>query len=145
EELDLIWSEGAIYNIGFERGLREWRRYLKPGGYLAVTEASWFTEERPDEIDRFWKDAYPGIDTIPAKVAQLQQAGYVPVATFILPENCWTDHFFALQVPAQEAFLEKYAGNKTVEDFIASERHEVQLYEAYKAYYGYVFYIGKKI
>nr|WP_243687672.1 class I SAM-dependent methyltransferase [Methanobacterium formicicum] len=29
EELDLIWSEGAIYNIGFERGLREWRKYLK--------------------------------------------------------------------------------------------------------------------
>ncbi|MCW0484952.1 class I SAM-dependent methyltransferase [Gaoshiqia sediminis] len=145
EELDLIWSEGAIYNIGFERGLNEWRNYLKPGGYLAVTEASWFTEERPDEIDRFWMDAYPGIDTIPAKVAQLQQAGYVPVAIFILPENCWTDHFYALQVAAQEAFLKKYPGNKTVEDFIASERHEMQLYEAYKAYYGYVFYIGKKI
>lgn len=29
EELDLIWSEGAIYNIGFERGLNEWRKYLK--------------------------------------------------------------------------------------------------------------------
>ena len=26
EELDLIWSEGAIYNIGFERGLKEWRK-----------------------------------------------------------------------------------------------------------------------
>ena len=38
EELDLIWSEGAIYNIGFERGLNEWRRYLKPGGYIAVSE-----------------------------------------------------------------------------------------------------------
>lgn len=38
--LDLIWSEGAIYNIGFERGLKEWREYLKPGGYVAVTEAS---------------------------------------------------------------------------------------------------------
>jgi ubiquinone/menaquinone biosynthesis C-methylase UbiE len=23
EDLDLIWSEGAIYNIGFERGLNE--------------------------------------------------------------------------------------------------------------------------
>lgn len=29
EELDLIWSEGAIYNIGFERGLTEWLRFLK--------------------------------------------------------------------------------------------------------------------
>jgi ubiquinone/menaquinone biosynthesis C-methylase UbiE len=38
EELDLIWSEGAIYNIGFEQGLKDWRRYLKPGGLLAVSE-----------------------------------------------------------------------------------------------------------
>ena len=68
EELDLIWSEGAIYNIGFERGLKEWREFLKTGGHIAVSEASWFTEERPEEIEEFWNDAYPGIDTIPNKV-----------------------------------------------------------------------------
>ena len=34
EEFDLIWSEGAIYNIGFQRGLKEWREYIKPGGYI---------------------------------------------------------------------------------------------------------------
>ena len=144
EELDLIWSEGAIYNIGFERGLKEWRRFLKPGGYIAVSEASWFTPERPDEIEAFWLDAYPEIDTIPNKVAQMQQAGYIPVASFILPEVCWTDHFFAPQVKAQEMFLAKHAGNPTAEAFIASERHEAQLYRKYKNYYGYVFYIGKK-
>ncbi|MCE5344775.1 MAG: class I SAM-dependent methyltransferase [Bacteroidales bacterium] len=145
EELDLIWSEGAIYNIGFERGLNEWRKFLKTGGYVAVSEASWFTIERPAEIDEFWHDAYPEIDTIPNKVAQMQKAGYIPVATFILPENCWTEHFYTPQVAAQEAFLKKYAGNKTAEEFIASEKHETQLYYKYKEYYGYVFYVGKKI
>lgn len=144
-ELDLIWSEGAIYNIGFERGLREWHRFLKPGGCLAVTEASWFTPERPSEITDFWNDAYPGIDTIPVKVAQMQEAGYVPLAAFILPEHCWTEHFYAPQKEAQTAFLEKYAGNATVEAFIATERHEMELYYRYKAFYGYVFYIGMKI
>ncbi|MDF9827673.1 ubiquinone/menaquinone biosynthesis C-methylase UbiE [Ereboglobus sp. PH5-5] len=143
-ELDLIWSEGAIYNIGFERGLSEWGRFLKPGGCIAVTEVSWFTDERPDEIQAFWRDAYPGINTIPAKVAQMQKAGYVPVATFILPENCWTEHFYAPQVAAQEAFLKKHAGNKAAGEFISNQRHETQLYNKYKAYYGYVFYIGKK-
>ncbi len=145
EELDLIWSEGAIYNIGFERGLNEWRKFLKTGGYIAVSEASWFTAERPAEIETFWNDAYPQIDTIPNKVAQMQNAGYIPVATFILPENCWTEHFYAPQATAQEIFLKKYAGNKTAEDFIANERHEMQLYFKYKAFYGYVFYIGKKL
>ncbi len=144
-ELDLIWSEGAIYNIGFERGITEWRQFLKPGGYLAVTEASWFTAERPAEIDVFWKDAYPGIDTIPHKVAQLQKAGYIPVAAFVLPENCWTDHFYVPQAAIQEAFLAKYRGNHAAEAFVANERHEARLYGKYKEYYGYVFYIGKKL
>ncbi len=86
EELDLIWSEGAIYNIGFERGLNEWRKLLKPGGFIAVSEASWFTEKRPDEIEAFWEREYPEIDTIPNKAMQLQKAGYIPVAAFMLPK-----------------------------------------------------------
>jgi ubiquinone/menaquinone biosynthesis C-methylase UbiE len=145
EELDLIWSEGAIYNIGFDRGLNEWRRFLKTGSYIAVSEASWFTAERPSEIDEFWKDAYPEMDTIPNKVAQMQKAGYIPVATFILPENCWTEHFYTPQVKAEEVFLKKHAGNRSAEEFIANCRHEAQLYYRYKEYYGYVFYVGKKI
>lgn len=143
--LDLIWSEGAIYNIGFEQGLNEWRKYLKKGGYIAVSEASWFTGERPDEINVFWMENYPGIDTIPNKVAQVQRAGYVPVATFVIPENCWTEHFFAPCHKAQEEFLKKYPGNKMVEDLVINQRHEEDLYNKYKAFYGYVFYIGKKI
>jgi SAM-dependent methyltransferase len=145
EELDLIWSEGAIYNIGFERGLNEWRKFLKKGGYIAVSEASWFTEERPAEIDKFWKDAYPGIDTIPKKVSQMQKAGYVPVATFVLPESCWTEHFYAPQVSAQENFLLKHAGNEAAEGLVANERREAGLYNKYKEFYGYAFYIGKKL
>lgn len=145
ESFDLIWSEGAIYNIGFEQGLNEWKQYLKENGYIAVTEASWFTDERPDEINDFWMKAEPSIDTIPKKVAQMQKAGYIPVATFILPENCWTEHYFAPQAKAQEKLLKKYAGNKAAEDFMAFARHEKELYQKYKKFYGYVFYIGKKI
>lgn len=145
DELDLIWSEGAIYNIGFQRGLKEWNKYLKKGGYIAVSEISWFTGKRPAEINDFWMNAYPEIDTIPNKAAQMQKAGYIPVATFILPENCWTEHFYPPQVEAQEKFLKKYSGNKTAEDFIAGQRHETRLYYKYKDYYGYAFYIGKKI
>ncbi len=143
--LDLIWSEGAIYNIGYERGLNEWRSYLKQGGYVAVSEASWFTDERPAEINDFWLDAYPEIDTIPRKIGQMQKAGYVPVASFILPENCWTDHFFVPQIKTQELFLANYPNNKMAQQLVAEQRREAELYQKYKAYYGYVFYIGKKM
>jgi ubiquinone/menaquinone biosynthesis C-methylase UbiE len=145
EEFDLIWSEGAIYNIGFKRGLEEWRRYLKRGGYIAVSEATWFTEERPEEINSFWMGAYDGIDTIPRKVAQMQEAGYVPVATFILPEYCWTEYYLEPQAKVMDTFLAKHSGDKAAADLIANERHEAQMYERYKQYYGYAFYIGRKI
>lgn len=144
-ELDLIWSEGAIYNIGFEKGLNYWKKFLKKGGYVAVSEASWFTEERPKEIFDFWNNAYPEIDTIANKIAQMQKAGYVVVASFILPDVCWTDNFFKPAAPVQNAFLEKYKGNKSVEEFISYEKYHASLYDKYKDYYGYVFYIGKKI
>lgn len=145
EEMDLIWSEGAIYNIGFEKGLIEWRPFLKKGGYMAVSEVSWFTEERPKEIDDFWNDAYPEIDTIANKVDQLQKAGYRTIAAFALSNNCWTEYFYAPQVKIQEDFLSKNSGNKAAEDFIANQRYETDLYKKYKGYYGYVFYIGQKI
>ncbi|MBN1182011.1 MAG: class I SAM-dependent methyltransferase [Bacteroidales bacterium] len=145
EELDLIWSEGAIYNIGFERGLKEWQRFLRKGGCIAVSEISWFTEERPAEIHDFWVGEYSEIDTISNKISQMQKAGYIPVATFILPENCWTEHYYAPQVHILDVFLRDHARNKTAVELVANQRHEAQLYEKYKEYYGYVFYIGKNI
>ncbi len=144
EELDMIWSEGAIYNIGFKRGLNEWRKYLKPGGYIAVTENTWFTENRPSAIQEFWEKAYPEIDTFANKLAQMQTAGYIPLAAFTVPETCWTNYYSLMQ-KSQESFLKKYKGNKTAEEFIAYQRYEADLYYQYKAYYGYAFYIGKKI
>lgn len=145
EELDLIWSEGAIYNIGFERGLKEWRKYLKTGGYIAVSECAWFTDERPAEINDFWMEAYPEIDTLPNLVAKVRQAGYLPVATFILPEDCWTEHYFASKIAASEIFLARYAGNPIAEEFSALQFHEEELYRKYKEYYGYVFFVAKRI
>ena len=144
ESLDVIWSEGSIYNIGFKRGLKEWRNFIKPNGYVALTEASWFTEKRPSEIDQFWIDAYPEIDTIANKVKQMQEAGYVPIATFILPERCWIENFYDLQIEAQRVFLEKNPGNTTAQELVDNERREAELYHRYKDFYGYVFYIGKK-
>ena len=144
-ELDLIWSEGAIYNMGFKNGVQAWHKLLKPGGYLAVTEATWFTEKRPSGIENYWNQAYPEIDTIARKVDIMQKSGYMPVATFILPETCWTDHFYVPQVKAQALFLEKHAGNETASKLVEEQRQEAKMYEKYKAYYGYTFFIGKKI
>jgi SAM-dependent methyltransferase len=145
EEFDLIWSEGAIDNIGFEKGLSYWNGFLKKNGYVVVTCPSWFTNERPAEIEKFWGDAGCKLDTIGHNILIMQKAGYVPVAAFILPEKCWTDNYFVPREAALKALLEKYTGNETVAAFIDNNRYEVELYVKYKHYYGYVFYIGKKL
>lgn len=145
EEFDLIWSEGAIANIGFEKGLNYWKDFLKKDGYIALTYESWFTDERPAEIEKWWVDAVPGISTIGHNISIMQKGDYSLVAAFTLPEKCWTDNYFIPREAAGKALLEKYAGNKTVETFIATMKYEAELYSKYKQYYGYVFYIGKKI
>jgi len=144
EELDLIWSEGSIYNIGFERGLNEWRKFLKIGGYIAVTENTWFSEERPDEIQEFWQKVYPEIDTISNKVAQMQKAGYLPIATYMLPETIWID-YYRKQALNIDSFIKKHKGNKAAKEFASSQLYEAELFNKYKAYYGYMFYIGMRI
>jgi len=144
EEFDLIWSEGAIDNIGFEKGLNYWNGFLKKNGYIAVTCPSWFTDERPAEIENFWGDAGCGLDTIGNNISIMQNAGYNLVAAFTLPEICWTENYFIPREAAEKALLEKYTGNKTVETYIKDNKYEVELYSKYKQYYGYVFYVGKK-
>ena len=145
EEFDLIWSEGAIDNIGFEKGLNDWNGFLKKDGYIAVTCPTWFTDERPAEIEKFWIDAVHGLDTIGVNIAIMQKAGYRFVAAFTLPEKCWTDHYFMPRQAAEKALPGKYAGNKTVKAYLEDEKYEVELYSKYKQHYGYVFYIGQKI
>ena len=145
DEFDLIWSEGAIDSIGFGKGLAYWSGFLKKDGYVAVTCPSWLTEERPVEVETFWVDAGSGLDTMGHNVSIMQKAGYGLIAAFTLPEKCWTDDYFAPRETAEKALLEKYAGNKTVEAYVESSKHEIELYSKYKRHYGYVFYIGRKI
>jgi SAM-dependent methyltransferase len=145
EEFDLIWSEGAIDNIGFEKGINYWNGFLKKNGYIAVTCPSWFTDERPIEIEKFWSDTGCNLDTIRHNILIMQKAGYIPVATFTLPEKCWTDNYFIPREVALKVLFDKYTGNETVEAFIENNKYEVDLYSKYKQYYGYVFYIGRKI
>ena len=75
----------------------------------------------------------------------MQNAGYIPVASFILLEKCWTENFYELQIKEQEVFLAKNKGNKNAEDFFTYQHYEAELYSKYKDYYCYVFYIGKKV
>jgi len=145
EEFDLIWSEGAIDCIGFEKGITYWNRFLKKNGYIAVTCPSWLADEHPVEVEKFWVDAGSGLNTVGYYISIMQKSGYNFVAAFTLPEKCWIDNYFSPREEAEKKLLSKYPGNETVNAFIESEKFEMELYQKYKIFYGYVFYIGKKM
>ena len=91
---DLIWSEGAIDNIGFREGLAHWHGFLKQGGFVAVTCPSWLTKERPAVVEQFWSDAGSHLGPVEENTEILQDCGYAFVAAFALPEECWTENYF---------------------------------------------------
>lgn len=143
--LDLIWSEGAIDNIGFEEGLSHWHKFLKRGGFVAVTCPSWLTNEQPVDVEQFWSGAGSRLDSVNHNIGTMQKCGYQFIASFVLPEQCWTENYFIPREKTINKLMEKYAGNKTMIEYAKQNRYEVELYSKYNQYYGYVFYIGKVI
>ena len=143
-EFDVIWSEGAIYNIGFETGIKKWQRFLKPDGILAVSEITWLTDSRPVELESFWQQAYAEIDTASAKTRQLEEHGYTPIGYFVLPQECWMDNYYRPLQKRFDTFLARQGDSEEARALVASEKQEIALYERYKAYYSYGFYIARK-
>ncbi len=143
KSLDLIWSEGAIDGIGFQKGLSHWHDFLKEGGFVAVTCPSWLTVEQPAVVEQFWLDAGSRLDSVSNNIQTMQKCGYEFIAAFALPKQCWTENYFMPREATINRLLEKYSGNETVIEYAASNQYEVELYSKYGQYYGYVFYIGK--
>ncbi len=145
DELDIIWSEGAIYNIGFEAGIKKWKNYLKSGGFLAVSEITWTTNSRPKEIEEFWNKEYPEIDTASNKIRILEENGYSPIGYFILSQNSWIDNYYKPMEKRFSAFLKKHNNSEMARNIVEEQKEEIRKYQKYKDYYSYGFYIAKKI
>ena len=77
---DVLWAEGSIFVMGFWEGLASWRRLLRPGGYLCLTEAVWFTEALKrggGVLERVLQD-----NDRPGNCVIAERAGYEVVVTF---------------------------------------------------------------
>ncbi len=145
EELDIIWSEGAIYIMGFEAGIKEWSNYLKRGGYLAVSEVTWITNERPKEIEVFWNSEYPEIATASTKINILEENGYSLVGYFVLPSDSWIEHYYKPMENRFANFLERHNHSVPAKKIVEEQKEEIELYNKFKDYYSYGFYIAKKL
>ncbi len=142
---DVIWSEGAIYNIGFQKGVADWKRYLKVDGILVVSEITWITASRPAKIQQYWEGEYPEIDTASAKLKILEMNGYAPMGYFVLPKHCWLENYYRPIQQRLDDFRERHGNSIESQAIVDAEKQEIALYENYSDYYSYGVYVARKL
>jgi ubiquinone/menaquinone biosynthesis C-methylase UbiE len=144
ESFDIIWSEGSIYIIGFEKGLKEWRRLLKPRGFLVVHEMIWLEPDPPREIEDYWKEVYPGIKTIQEDLESISRCGYKVIGHFPLPEDAWWEEYYTPLEERIQVLRKKYENDPRALASLDEEQREVNLYRKYSRWYGSAFYVMQK-
>jgi SAM-dependent methyltransferase len=144
ESFDVLWSEGAIYNIGFQKGIEQWKDYLKGDGYLAVSEITWITNTRPAEIDLFWRREYPEIDKASVEINILESNGFTLTGYFYLSHLCWEMEYYKPLELAFKNFLQRHNHSNQAQKLVSESQAEIELYRKYKDFYSYGFYIARK-
>jgi ubiquinone/menaquinone biosynthesis C-methylase UbiE len=145
DHFDLLWSEGAIYNMGFANGVKSWRRFLKPGGWLVVSELTWTTEARPVALQAHWEREYPEVGTAAQKMRVLEQSGYSPQGYFVLPETCWREAYYRPLQAGFADFLSRHGHSEAAQAVVAEHEQEIALFEANAAYVSYGVYVARRV
>jgi len=105
---DVVWAEGSINVVGFEKGLREWKRLLKPGGFMVVHD------ERGD---------------VREKLKQISGCGYELLGYFELDTDVWRTEYFA---PLERLILEarfKCSEASGVIEALKEARREIDMFK----------------
>jgi SAM-dependent methyltransferase len=142
--VDLIWSEGAAYFLGIENALRTWRPLLRPGGFLAFTEAVWLRSDPPEEVRAMWAAEYPQIADAAANLAFAARCEYEIAGHFTLPNETWWDDFYTPMENRIRALRTKYAGDAAASGALDQIEREIDLHRRFGDCYGYEFFILRR-
>ncbi len=142
-EFDVIWAEGSIFVIGFEKGLGYWKQFLKDDGYIALTEGTWFTDKPSSEVVQFWQECYPDIKSIPDTEKVIREAGYDLIDSFKLPSSTWYEFYANLEKRVDD-ISDNYKGNTEAEEILSFNRKEIEVFRQHPDEYGYTFFILQK-
>lgn len=142
---DLIWSEGALYNIGIENALRICHRLLRPAGYLAFTDAVWRKDNPPSEVKESFDFDYPAMGTVSDVLATIDRSGFSLIEHFALPDEAWWEDFYA---PMETRIEELRRAHKDDDEAIAvldQLSREPEMYRKHSDYYAYEFFVTRRV
>jgi ubiquinone/menaquinone biosynthesis C-methylase UbiE len=123
ESFDIIWAEGVIWIIGFEQGLKEWRKFIKPHGFLVVHDDIGNSNEKRKLVSR---------------------CAYTLVDTFIISKEVWWNEYYGpLEQQIKELRIQYCDDPKTL-SMLDREQNEVEEFKKNPKYHGSVFFIAQK-
>jgi len=144
ETFDIIWSEGALYFMGFQNGLRRCHQLLKDKGYLAVTELVYTVPNPPNAVVEYIESEYPDIKNIEENIETIKNEGFHLISNFTLPESAWRDNYYLPMEKELPRLNKKYQGNEVALAVFEGFRKEIEFYKKYSKYYGYEFFVMQK-
>ena len=140
--IDLLWSEGAAYNIGFPEALRRWASYIPDGGHAVVSELSWTGRAIPSAARDFFAVEYPAMRSVAQNLRAARGAGYAVAATHVLPRETWVDGYYDVLGPRARGLLAH--PDDAVREYAAAMMREIGAFEASEDSYAYVFFILRR-
>jgi SAM-dependent methyltransferase len=104
--IDLLWAEGAAYNIGFANALATWSKAIKPNGFAVVSELCWLRDDKiPDGVEEFFRSAYPEMQSVEQNIQTAEEAGYELFNTYTLPKETWVKDYYDILEPRAKSLL----------------------------------------
>lgn len=144
ETFEVVWSEGAIFVMGFSTGLAEWRRLLRPWGFLVVSELCWLSDERVAELEAFFLAEGADITSVDQRRAAIRSAGYELIGDFLLPHVGWWDNYYVPLQAALEDFRVRHADDDEALQVAARSQAEIDLYCQHPDAFGYSFFVMRR-
>jgi len=140
---DIIWSEGSAFIMGLSPALRYWKKFLKPDGYLVVSDCTWFTDVPSDECRVFLGEACPDMKSVSGTEEIIRSAGYTVISSFRLPDVAWWDHYYTPLSKKMTKLKEIYKENEDAQTIIKGLEKEMVIHRKYSKEYGYTFFVLK--
>ena len=142
---DLVWSEGALYNIGIDKALRVCSRLLRPGGYLAFTDAVWCRDNPPPEVKASFDADYPAMGRVPDVLAAIKRIGFSLIGHFALLDEAWWEDFYTPMEIRIEALRGKYEDDDEALAVLDQLAQEPEMHRRYSDYYAYEFFVARRV
>ena len=138
--IDLLWSEGAAYNIGFANALTTWAKAIKPQGFAVVSELCWLRDNTiPDAVKEFFRSGYPQMQSVEQNIAIAEAAGYELFNTYTLPKETWLKGYYDILEPRAKSLINH--SDFVVREFAVETLKEIENFKIAENSYGYVFYV----